>query len=97
MIGDENAPIESIACNPFNGPGFPGAIEFTTVLQKLLVAPLAKPVIRNANPRNTVLLLINIIIYESAKHASNSNILCFLPSLTANAPAKKLEIKLPTE
>ena len=48
-IGNVNAPIENMACSPLIIHAFPGAKLLMVVLQKLLVAPLASPVIKNAN------------------------------------------------
>ena len=47
-IGNKNAPTENIACSPLIVHAFPGAKLLIAVLQKLLVAPLATPVRKNA-------------------------------------------------
>ena len=47
-IGNANAPTENIACNPLMIHAFPGARLLISVLQKLLLAPLAIPVRKNA-------------------------------------------------
>ena len=96
-IGNKNAPTENIACNPLIVHAFPGARLLIAVLQKLLVAPLATPVRKNASATHRLLFPKMISRYYNAKKALKNKMLFFRPIATGSSPAAKLEIRLPTE
>ena len=97
ISGNANAPIANIACKPFKIEALPGANSLIALLQKLLVAPRASPVIKKAAAIKKLWLPKIIIKYDNAKNELKIRMHFFLPMTEKSAPDAKLDAKLPME